>query len=612
VAKDRLGNVVDCLRRTACAGDRSNLTDGQLLEAYIKRREEAAVAALVRRHGPMVWGVCRRVLHNHHDAEDAFQATFLVLVRKAASIVPRERVGGWLHGVAHQTALKARATAGKRQARERQVEAMPEPEVPPERDLWTQVEPILDQELGRLPDRYRVAVVLCDLEGNTRKEAARRLGIPEGTLSTRLRTARTLLARRLARHGLSLSAGALAAVLSRQAASACVPPSVASSTIKAASLLAAGAATAGAISVKVAALTEGVMKAMLLAKLKTAAVGLLLLALLGSAAGTIYRTQAAEQPKTASERTEKQKPDRAMREQDEAATPVGRILRIDPRGKVYINLGKENQVRPQLTFTVYGAGSYRDGRHPKATLEVVAVLGPHLSRARVTWLRDPDRDPVIKGDELYSGAWDRTLRDGEDTSAKKEQNQPPHAKLYNGDRDVEELIHKYRGLSEGDKLGREGERVRQWLVLLSRSDEVALSPFARDALAGILAEHQLRGELREAKKKHARDAGKGGGEEPGAETRQEGNEPERVEGLVKKVDTTGRLVTLTIGSDAGLSRGHTLEVFRISTIPAQSKYLGRLRVIEVSAREAVAEPVDRLTVPVRVGDRVADRIEGGH
>src|SRR6516225_9442119 len=127
-----MGNAMDSLRRTVLAGCQADLTDGQLLENYLSRRDEAAVAALVRRHGPMVWGVCRRIARNHHDAEDAFQATFLVLVRKAASVVPREMVGNWLYGVARQTALKSRATAAKRQARERQVQQMPEPAAVPE------------------------------------------------------------------------------------------------------------------------------------------------------------------------------------------------------------------------------------------------------------------------------------------------------------------------------------------------------------------------------------------------------------------------------------------------------------------------------------------------
>src|SRR5262249_37856857 len=154
--------------------------DGQLLGCFIEQRDDAAFAALVKRHGPMVWAVCRRLLP-HHDAEDAVQASFLVLVRKAASIVPMEMVANWLYGVAHQTALQARRTSARRAAREKQVTPMPEPAVA-EQDLWHDLQPLLDHELARLPDKYRVAVVLCDLEGKTRKEAARHLGCPEGTL----------------------------------------------------------------------------------------------------------------------------------------------------------------------------------------------------------------------------------------------------------------------------------------------------------------------------------------------------------------------------------------------------------------------------------------------
>jgi RNA polymerase sigma factor (sigma-70 family) len=255
------------------------MTDGQLLECFLSRRDGAAFAALVRRHGPMVWGVCRRVLPNHHDAEDAFQATFLVLVRKAASVQPREMVANWLYGVAHQTALKARATGARRKARERQVANMPEPAVE-HQGLRRDLHALLDQELSALPDKYRVAIVLCDLGGRSRKEVARQLGVPEGTLSGRLTRGRALLAKRIARHGPVLSGGALAALLSHSAASAGGPASVVASTIKAASLYAAGqAAGPGLISAKVAALTDEVLKAMLLTKLKVlAAVAVLVIA----------------------------------------------------------------------------------------------------------------------------------------------------------------------------------------------------------------------------------------------------------------------------------------------------------------------------------------------
>src|SRR6516225_5251091 len=212
MATKQMSEVISHLRRTALLRDWAGLSDGQLLEDYLSRRAEAALEALVRRHAPMVWGVYRRLLGNHHDAEDAFQATFLVLVRKAASIASPKLLANWLYGVAHQTALNARATAAKRRARERQVTEMPEPAatVP---DLWNDVQPLLDQELSRLPDKYRVAIVLCDLEAKSRKDAARQLGVPEGTLAARVARGRVMLAKRLARHGLTVSGGALGTML---------------------------------------------------------------------------------------------------------------------------------------------------------------------------------------------------------------------------------------------------------------------------------------------------------------------------------------------------------------------------------------------------------------
>jgi hypothetical protein len=186
-------------------------------------------------------------------------------------------LANWLYGVAHQTALKARATGAKRQTREKQVNQTPEPEVRSEPDPWRDLEPLLDAELSRLPTKYRLAIVLCDLEGTSRAEAARQLGIPEGTLSSRLTTARTMLARRLARHRVALSVGALGAVLSQNAAAEGLPPTVALSAIKAATAVAAGQAATAVVAAQVAALTDGVLKTMLLKKL-TALMGILLLA----------------------------------------------------------------------------------------------------------------------------------------------------------------------------------------------------------------------------------------------------------------------------------------------------------------------------------------------
>jgi RNA polymerase sigma factor (sigma-70 family) len=307
--------VIRHVRRIAFLHERARMTDGELLDRFLTQRDEVAFEALMRRHGPMILGVCRRVLTNPDDAEDAFQATFLVLVRKAASIKNRELVGNWLYGAAYRAALEAKAA--RRRSRERQVNPMPEP-VAPTAEIWEDLRPLLDHELSRLPDKYRVPVVLCDLEGRTRREVARHLGIPEGTLSGRLTTARRRLAQRLSRQGVTLSGAGLAVVLSKSTASAGVPVSLAVSTVKAVTAVAAGqAAVAGIVSAKVAALTEGVVKAMLLTKLKSMTIVLLAAALFGGGGSALtYHALSAEQKVVRQD-----VPAQAVAAQDEQAKP---------------------------------------------------------------------------------------------------------------------------------------------------------------------------------------------------------------------------------------------------------------------------------------------------
>jgi RNA polymerase sigma factor (sigma-70 family) len=197
MAATQLRKVVRQLRGVLARQDIAGLTEADLWERYVHERDEAAFETLVRRHGPMVLGVCRRILRNEQDAEDAFQATFLVLVRRAASLQSPSRIANWLHGVAYRTALEARSAAARRRAREATVRVrtvMPE-------DPWAELWPVLDQELGRLAEKYRAAVVLCDLEGKTRRETARQLGWAEGTVASRLARGRSILAKRLARRG---------------------------------------------------------------------------------------------------------------------------------------------------------------------------------------------------------------------------------------------------------------------------------------------------------------------------------------------------------------------------------------------------------------------------
>src|SRR5262249_48098015 len=174
---DHLSWVLRHLRKLTGTPAGRDLTDGELLERFRSRREETAFALLVQRHGPMVLGVCRRVLNDDHDAEDAFQATFLVLVRNAASIRKQQALGSWLYGVARRVAGKARGQAAGRRARERRVVEMPRHE-PADELTWQELRSVLDDELGQLAEKYRAPLVLCYLEGKTLEQAARELGLP--------------------------------------------------------------------------------------------------------------------------------------------------------------------------------------------------------------------------------------------------------------------------------------------------------------------------------------------------------------------------------------------------------------------------------------------------
>src|SRR5262245_38542396 len=221
-----------------------HLPDRQLLERFTARHEEAAFAALVQRHGPIVLHVCRRVLHDPADAEDAFQATFLVLVRKAAAIRKLESLGCWLYGVAHRLARKARVEAARRRTREQSATRRPPADLLAEvtgRELCA----ALDDELQRLPERYRAPLVLCYLEGQTRDEAARQLGWSLGTFKRRLEGGRNLLRARLARRGVTLPAALLPALALPGPAAAAVPALLAEATLQAATAFAAREATAG-------------------------------------------------------------------------------------------------------------------------------------------------------------------------------------------------------------------------------------------------------------------------------------------------------------------------------------------------------------------------------
>jgi RNA polymerase sigma factor (sigma-70 family) len=280
-----LGNLFGA--RTA-----QQLTDAQLVQRFAVHREEASFAALMERHGRLVWAVCRNILRHEHDVEDAFQATFLVLARRAGAIRKGESVASWLYGVAQRTAVRAKKTAAKRREQESRTGRVPR-ESPLGEAAWRELQAVLDDELRRLPEKYRAPFLLCCLEGRSKKEAARELGWKEGTVSARLAQARVLLRRRLARRGVSLSAVLCAVVLGRESAAAAVPVALGQTTLRAALQFAASQAPACGAALH---LGEGVLKTMALTRLKTVTAWLLILGGLVLGAAGLARQTGAEKP----------------------------------------------------------------------------------------------------------------------------------------------------------------------------------------------------------------------------------------------------------------------------------------------------------------------------
>jgi RNA polymerase sigma factor (sigma-70 family) len=284
------------VRRLHGAPEDPAYCDGRLLERFARRGEEAAFEALLRRHGPMVFGVCRRLLRDAHAAEDAFQATFLLLVRKAGALRRPESLGPWLHGVARRTALRARAHAARRQTLPVRIEAVAAPAAVDDL-VWRDLRPVLDEAVAALPAKYRAPFVLCHLEGLTHAEAARRLGCPPGTVAARLSRARARLRGRLTRQGVTLSAGALGTALAGDIARAALPPGLLGDTCRAVVAFRAGGHAADIVSTRVTALSEGVLRSMLTDTTRKLLGVLVAAGVVAAGAGALaYRAPAGEPP----------------------------------------------------------------------------------------------------------------------------------------------------------------------------------------------------------------------------------------------------------------------------------------------------------------------------
>jgi RNA polymerase sigma factor (sigma-70 family) len=276
-------HVVERIRGLLAAERDAALNDVELLGRFTASADAAAFEAIVRRHGPMVLAVCRRVLANSADADDAFQATFAILVQKAASLSRPERLAGWLFQVAYKTARRARSLQLRLQARREPLTEVAV-EAPIAEVVWRELRTMIDEELDRLPEKLRLPVVYCFLQGRSKRAAARLLGWPEGTFSCRLQQARERLRARLVSRGVTLSAGALSLALIHDAAAASAPSLLIAATIRSASLVAKGAALPGPM----AALTQGVIHSMSMTKMKIAAALVAAVIVVGGGSGWLF------------------------------------------------------------------------------------------------------------------------------------------------------------------------------------------------------------------------------------------------------------------------------------------------------------------------------------
>jgi|GEM_PF-1346645 len=416
MASERRGSVIDSVRHLFDTGSLSALSEGQLLERFLVEKDQTAFEAIVLRHGAMVLGVCRRILHDPHDVDDAFQATFLVLVEKARSIRNREVLGIWLHGVARRVAVRAKVNARRRRTRERP--GIEEAAVEGKGLNHTndqELRSMIDKELDCLPYRYRAPLVLCDLEGQTYEQAAAQLRCPVGTVKSRLARGRERLRTRLIRQGLAPSAGLIVSILSGESASA-VPLALKSLTIGAAAQCAAGqAAAAGLVSAEVAALTKEVIRSTGAFQLKIMAGAILAIGLTTAGAGAFLHQSPAPPDRTERARfasptgqTSEQEKERLVAVANDVASPIPGGERFQLENGLRVILRPIQGARQTALIVVYAIGEHHDpeGRsglaHVLEHTYITAAAGPQKARSAEDFIRlYPDGANAQTGD-LYT------------------------------------------------------------------------------------------------------------------------------------------------------------------------------------------------------------------
>ncbi|MGP0067374.1 MAG: RNA polymerase sigma factor [Isosphaeraceae bacterium] len=357
----RSGIVLGQIQRLFGHGTVSGLSEGQLLARFVGDRDEVAFEAIVSRHGPMVLGICRRLLDDPHDVEDAFQATFLVLVKKARMLRDRDLLASWLYGVALRVATRSRRDRTRRRSRERSDIAadvsMPADDIE-RRELWS----VLDAEVARLPARFRTPIVLCYFEGLTHDQAAERIGCPVGTVRSRMSKGRELLQSRLTRRGLAptptlLGAGPISGL------APAVPPALFFKTLAGASVANGHPIVAGIVSTSAITLTQGVLRTMSMMKWMTLASAVMVLGALGGGIGVAARQQSPE-------------PARKKGPAQAAQSPANPTRKVSSSGEVVaVAVGPDssaNPVRKALKTAEDGINAYEKQLNA-AHLEIVRL-----------------------------------------------------------------------------------------------------------------------------------------------------------------------------------------------------------------------------------------------
>jgi RNA polymerase sigma factor (sigma-70 family) len=604
-------------------GTAAGLSDAQLLERFLlchHEAAEAAFAALVERHGPMVLAVCRRVLNDPHDAQDAFQATFLVLVRKAGTIRKRESIAHWLRGVALRVSTHARADSVRRRAVERRAgtgSSIAYETTPADREVWDEVE--------LLPQGLRAVVMLCYLEGLTHEQAARRLGWPVGTVRSRLARARDRLRTRLTRRGLAPDAAFLP-MLSFRASS--LPEGFIDATVKAAMLIAArDAAEAGLVSTSAAALTEGVLRTMLITKLKTAAATLLAAGAIASGVGLYAYQGPAPSPGTG-----EQAPSSPGRHDDAIRQPpavdmeaiearrllqaldfeqfAAKVQQLVRRARQGLAEGDMDRAVRDLKEIESDAIAWEDalrvGRegaqaaHPTSPTRAPGSLRPSP--------RADQAGPQPQGGRPHAGNNPNQPQGSQPQSGQPQggtnPNQPQGRQPQGGQPQAGNNPSQPQG---GQRLAGQPQGGQPQAGPQPGPTRDTLPASAGRRLDEL--ERKVDRLVRALQKDGREDASRRVSADPGATP--VGPPPPGVKGVVRKVnDRTGR-VEIDLGLDDGLTRGQELAVYRAdrnSQSPWEGEYLGRIRILGTNPDDAFAKVIELIEgKQIREGDLVSAR-----